>query len=363
VSRDSLSGDDASVDRYADSASAFRGLPGDLIVLVIYTVFAGGLIGVVGGLSSLLRFILGIPLLLFVPGYAVLAALFPGRPSRNAGPVSSLSGMSQQFSSMRSIQERGVRWGERVALSFGLSMFIVPLLALGLDFTSIVLGAGSLYRTEPIVALLVLFSLLFTVIGVIRRLQLPRAQRFAVPVGYWVDDFIDGVTGSPVDALLNIVLILSVLVATASMTYALAVPQDAGTTTGFSVGSLNASGEFVTQDYPENVTVGEPQQLAFLIKNHERQPMNYTVVVQLQRLSDTGELLARNELERFSTPTIPANRTWVNQSTITVPVASDDLQLTYLLYKGDAPQNPTEQNAYREIYRPINATSSGDGGG
>ncbi|HET7323032.1 MAG TPA: DUF1616 domain-containing protein [Halococcus sp.] len=355
MSRDSLPGDDATADRYADSASSLRGLPGDLIVLIIYTVVVGGFI-VVGDLSSILRFVIGIPFLLFVPGYAVLAALFPGRPSRNAGQVSSLSGMSRRFTSMRSIQQRGVRWGERVALSFGLSLFIIPILALILDLTPFP------FRTGPIVTVLVLFSLLFALGGVVRRLRLSRAERFAVPVGYWAEDFLDGITDSPVDALLNIVLILAILVATASMTYALAVPKDAASYTGFSVGTQN-NGQFTVHDYPDSFTVGEPQPLTARIENHERQPMDYTVVIQLQRTSDTGEVLARDKLDQFSTPTIPENRTWQRQHTVTPTIAEDNLQLTYLLYKGDVPQNPTERNAYRSIHLTIDVSGGGGGGG
>jgi uncharacterized membrane protein len=354
VTRDSLSDDDATVGRYAHSATAFRGLPGDLIVVVIYTVLVGGLIGIVG-VPSTLQFVLGIPLLLFVPGYAVLAALFPGRPSRNAGQVSALSEMSRQFSSLRSIQQRGVRWGERVGLSFGLSLFIAPLLALVLEFTALVLGTSSLYRTGPIVALLVLFSLLFTVVGVVHRLQLPRSQRFAVPVGYWVEDFVDSLTGSPVDALLNLVLILSIIAAVASMTYALAVPQDATTTTGFRVGSLDESGQFVLNP-PSNLTESEPQQFAVNILNHEQQTMNYTVIVQLERRSGSNI-----ELDRFST-TIPSNQTWQTQRTVVPTIAGDDFRLKFLLYQGNAPQNATEANSYHSINISVNVSSNGRGG-
>jgi uncharacterized membrane protein len=358
VSRDSLS-ENAATDRYAESASALGGLPGDLFVIVAYALVAGGL--VVAGLPSTLQFLVGIPLAVFVPGYTVLSALFPGRPSRNAGQVSSLSGMSRRFSSLRSIQQRGVRWGERVALSFGLSMFLIPLLALALDFATLVFGTGSLYHTGPIVAVLVGFSTLCALVGLVRRLRLSRAERFGVPVGYWVDDFVGGLTGSPVDALLNIVLILSVLVGAASMTYALAVPQDGSSATNFYVGTQNGSGE-VTLDHPRNLTAGQPQQLTVGIGNHEGEPANYSVVVQLQRYSGE-EVLARNTLDRFSTGTIPQNRTWQRQHTVTPTIAEDNLQLVYLLYRGDPPQNPTEQNAYRSIHLAVNVSSGGGGGG
>lgn len=355
MSRDSLS-DDATIDRYASGASAFRGLPGDLIVVTIYIVFVGGMIGFVGDVPAALRVVIGIPLLLFVPGYTLLAALFPGRPSRNAGQVSSLSGLSRRFSTARSIQQRGVRWGERVALSFGLSLFVIPLLALALDLTPFP------YRTGPIVGILSVFSLSLTAVGVVRRLRLPRVQRFAVPVGYWVDDLVDGVTGSPLDALLNVVLILSVLVAAASMSYALAVPQDGESFTEMYLVTQDGSGEVVAANYPTNFTAGQPQQLTLGIENHERQPTNYTVVVQLQRINPAGEVLGRQELDRFRSPTIGDNQTWRRQHTVAPTLTEDNLHLTYLLYQGDAPQNPTERNAYRETHLSINVSGGGGGG-
>ena len=358
MSRDSLS-ENATADRYAESASALGGLPGDLLVVVAYALVGGGLLVV--GLPSTLQFLVGIPLLLFVPGYTVLSALFPGRPSRNAGQVSSLSGMSRTFSSLRSIQQRGVRWGERVALSFGLSLFLVPLLALVLDFSTLVFGTDAPYQTGPIVVVLVGFALICAAIGFVRRLGLPRNERFGVPMGYWIDDFVSGLTGPSVDALLNVVLVLSVLVGAASMTYALAVPQDGSSATNFAVGTQDGSGEF-TLDYPQNLTTGQPQQLTVQLQNDEGEPANYSVVVQLQRY-DGEEVLTRNTLERFSTQTVPDNRTWQRQHTITPNIAEDDLQLVYLLYQGEPPQNPTRENAYRSVHLSVNVSAGGGAGG
>ncbi|EMA49590.1 DUF1616 domain-containing protein [Halococcus thailandensis] len=358
MSRDSLS-ENTTADRYAESASALGGLPGDLLLVVAYALVGGGLLVV--GLPSTLQFIVGIPLLLFVPGYTVLSALFPGRPSRNAGQVSSLSGMTRTFSSLRSIQHRGVRWGERVALSFGLSLFLVPLLALVLDFSTLLFGTDSPYHTGPIVAVLVGFAVICAAIGFVRRLGLPRDERFGVPVGYWIDDFVGGLTGSSVDALLNVVLVLSVLVGAASMTYALAVPQDGSSTTNFAVGTQDGSGEFTVGDYPPNMTVDQPQQLTVQLQNHEGEPANYSVVAQLQRY-DGEEVLTRNTLERFSTQTVPENRTWQRQHTVTPNIAENDLQLVYLLYQGDPPQNPTEENAYRSVHLSVNVSGGGGAG-
>ena len=59
--------------------------------------------------SNVLRIILGIPFVLFFPGYILMAALFPRKES------------------MDNVQ--------RVALSFGMSIAVVPLIGLVLNFT------------------------------------------------------------------------------------------------------------------------------------------------------------------------------------------------------------------------------------
>jgi uncharacterized membrane protein len=356
VSRDSISGSDTTIERYDSDASGLSGLPGDLLVVVAYAVVVGGLIGVVGGLPTVVRVVLGVPLLLVLPGYALVATLFPGRPSRTADRSSSLSRLSQRFDSARSIQERGIRWGERLALSFGISLFTIPLLALVIDLAATLFGTGSPYRTGPIVAVLVAFVVTFAVVGIVRRLSLPRSERFSVPVGYWIDDFTDGLSGSPSDVLLNAVLVLSILVAAASMSYALAVPKDGETWTNMALLNQGGGGDEQLVPYNETVTLtadeaGEP--ITLEVENHENEAMNYTVVAQLQRLDDAGNVIGRSEVRRFESPRVPVNRTWRRQHRITPNVTGDRLQLQYLLYRDDPPQNPTERNAYQALHLSV----------
>jgi uncharacterized membrane protein len=362
VSRDSLPGNDTTIERYDSDASGLRGLPGDLLVVVAYAAVVGGLIGVVGGLPTVVRVVLGVPLLLVLPGYALVTALFPGRPSRTADRSSSLSRLSQRFDSARSIQERGIRWGERLALSFGISLFTIPLLALVIDLAATLFGTGSPYRTGPIVAVLVAFVVTFAVVGIVRRLSLPRSERFSVPVGYWIDDFADGLSGSPADVLLNAVLVLSILVAAASMSYALAVPKDGATGTNMALLNQGGGGGERLVPYNETVTLtadeaSEP--ITLEVENHEGEATNYTVVVQLQRLDDAGNVVGQNELDRFESPTVPANRTWQRQHRVTPGVTGDRLQLTYLLYEGEPPANPREANAYRETHLSVDIVAGG----
>ena len=97
------------------------------------------------------RVVLGLLLVLFLPGYSLIAALFPRRDD--------LDGI------------------ERIALSFGLSIAVVPLLGLALNYTSY--GV----RLVPILAVLSVFTVSLAVIAGVRRCWLPEEDRFVVEVG------------------------------------------------------------------------------------------------------------------------------------------------------------------------------------
>ena len=97
------------------------------------------------------RVLLGLLLVLFLPGYSLIAALFPRRDD--------LDGI------------------ERIALSFGLSIAVVPLLGLALNYTPFGI------RLVPVLLGLSLFTVLLAVVAGVRRVWMPEAERFAVGGG------------------------------------------------------------------------------------------------------------------------------------------------------------------------------------
>ena len=98
-----------------------RRLPADLAAVAVLVLLAtlSATLPVVS--DTPLRVVFGLPLVLFVPGYALIAALFP-----EAGPSPSTEDDAT---------DDGIDGIERVALSFGLSIAVVPLIALTLNFT------------------------------------------------------------------------------------------------------------------------------------------------------------------------------------------------------------------------------------
>lgn len=133
--------------------SRFRGIEIDnraiLIAVVVATLL---LFPLVAFTSGGVRIAFGLLFALFFPGYALISALFPKREK--------LGGI------------------ERVALSFGLSIAVVPLIGLILNFTP---WGIKLY---PIVVSVTLFILIAAVFAWYRQRKLAPDQRFRVVIKF-----------------------------------------------------------------------------------------------------------------------------------------------------------------------------------
>jgi uncharacterized membrane protein len=98
--------------------------------------------------NNVVRIILGLPAVLFFPGFTLLAALFPRKESLNDI--------------------------ERFALSFGLSIAVVPLIALVLNYTPWGI------RLYPILVSLFIFLFVMSFIGWFRNRKLFEEERISL---------------------------------------------------------------------------------------------------------------------------------------------------------------------------------------
>lgn len=312
-----------------------RRLPADLTAVIILTLLTVLAVSLPIVRETPLRILLGLPFVLFLPGYAFIAALFPERGSSLADEEHVSEG-------------RGIDPIERVALAFGMSIAIVPLLGLILNFTPWGI------RLTPIMLSVSGFTIGCVVIAAIRRWELEPDERFSVPYRDWIaagraeifepDD--------RVDAALTVALALALMLAVGSVGFAVAVPQDGEQFTEFYLLTEDDEGELVADGYPEEFTQGEPQSLIVGIENNEHESVDYSVVVQLERVEGEGnesEVVEREELDRFST-TLSHNETFQESQTVTPTTTGDELRLTFLLYDGEVPADPTRENAYRDTH-------------
>ena len=123
--------------------------PKDLALVILFTLLCIPFV-LIPPLNEIspLRIILGLPLVLFLPGYSLIAAVFPRKDDLDAI--------------------------ERIALSFGLSIAITPLLGLALNYTPFGI------RLLPILIVLSIFTISLAIGTYVRRSMIQEEGRFLV---------------------------------------------------------------------------------------------------------------------------------------------------------------------------------------
>ncbi|MDN7024308.1 DUF1616 domain-containing protein [Methanoculleus sp. FWC-SCC1] len=300
-----------------------RAVPQDLAIIYAWIVLTilGIYLPVLN--TSPLRVLFALPFILFIPGYLLIAALFPKKDD--------LDGI------------------ERTALSFGLSIAVVPLIGLALNYTPWGI------RLDPIVASLLIFSAAMGLIAQYRRAAVPADDRFAVPfrAGYAAvkEEFFNE-SASRVDRVLSIVLLASILVAVTTTVYVIAVPKEGEKFTEFYI--LGSKGK--AADYPTAFTAGTPQTVIIGIGNHEYRNVTYTVeTLALNQVFDetTNEstILSSSLLDRYAV-TVPHNETVEQPYTFTVDDPAVN-RIEFLLFDSAAPDALGTEELINESYRDL----------
>ena len=321
-----------------------RHLPADLagVIGVVILTNLAALLPVIS--DSPVRVVAGLVFVLFIPGYAFIAALFP---EAGSGPTADDETVSDP-------RADGIDGIERVALSFGLSIALVPLVGLVLNFTPWGI------RLLPILVSLSGLTLVLTAVAAVRRWALPADERFRVPYRAWLSAGRAELfsPASRTDAALNVLLVLSILLAAASVGYAVTVPKDGERFSEFYLLTEGEDGDLVADGYPTQFQQGEGRSLIVGIGNQEHERTEYTVIAELQRVErvdNETRIRERSELRRFQ-PTLGHNETWQRQHEVTPRMAGDGLRLQYLLYRGSPPETVDQSTAYREVHLWVNVT-------
>ncbi|QSG16043.1 DUF1616 domain-containing protein [Halapricum desulfuricans] len=322
-------------------------IPTDLVGIAILLIVFDGLVFGYPAAVPPLRAVVGLAVVLFVPGYLFLAVLFPRRQSTvdGTGPVESATPAVQRLA-------HGGRpsWSERFVLSFGLSVAIVPILGLLVTpFT------GSL-SPQSVFHGLNAFVFVGTVAAVARRSVLPANERLQLP-SRSVRDSLGTMFGRDQSGLLSVVFVLAVVVALASIGFAVTFPASGEAYTSTTLLTENGEGELVASGYPSTLDAGASEQLTLRVENHEGVETTYTAIVSLQRVDASG---AVGETERIleEQETVQPGQTWTEPHTIAPTMIGEDLRLQYLIYRGEPPQDVNEETAYRTLSLWVTVGSS-----
>lgn len=281
-------------------------IPGDLLICVLLALAT--MVFTLTPLADLpVRIPLGLAMVLFIPGYSLIAALFPLKTD--------LDGI------------------ERTALSFGLSIAVVPLIGLGLNYTPWGI------RLVPVVISLTIFTILMTVVAYFRRSSLPNEDRFAVEFQknlisikkeLMADD------KSRMDRALTIILIITIIISISALIYVIVTPKQGEKFTEFYI--LGPSGK--AYDYPTSVLAGNKSTVIVGVVNHEYTPVNYTMNMVF---SNDTILSRRIGLEN--------NQTWERPVDYTLNKTGDFQKLEFMLHKEGNFSAP-----YRELHLWVNVS-------
>lgn len=241
------------------------------------------------------RVVLGLPFVLFFPGYALIGALFPAHHS--------LDGL------------------ERVALSFGLSLAVVPLIGLGLNYTPWGI------RLIPILVSLVVFTFLMSLVAFFRRRNLSDEAVFYPVVTFNLPGWSEmGRT----DRVLSVVLVLAVIFAVGSIVYVVTMPKTGEKFTEFYI--LGPTGK--AADYPRDLAPGQSGSVIVGVVNHEYAPVNYYVEI------EAGGFVK----ERTGLFQLTDGQKWEKTMSFAVQTPRKDLEVEFLLFRqGDV-------TAYRSLH-------------
>ena len=217
---------------------AFQDRPYDLVaVFVLSAVIAPVALFAVTEPGVVL---LGFIFILFAPGYVLTAALFPG--------------------------DLDLGWIERLALTVGLSISLVALIGLGLNFTSL----GILL--EPVLVALLLFITGVGAIAYWRRMKLPHNQRLSLSIEINPPNWS---SYSRADKVATVALAASLAFAAGTVVYVVVTPRPAEHFTEFYM--LNETGVAIV--HPMNLTTNQTGVVKLTVHNLEYAAESYTIVV------------------------------------------------------------------------------------
>ena len=226
------------------NSAFFRIIPADLTLIMLW--LAASILAIYLPLMDItpVRFVLVLPVILFIPGYCLITALFP--------------------------KEGDLDLIERMALSVGLSIVVVSLIGLGLNFTAWGI------RLDPLIESLTLFTLVMVLVTYYRRSLLPSEERFSMPfsgIAGTIRKEIFPAGSGRVDRLLGAILILGIIITMIITVFVISVPREGAPFTEFFILGENRTGA----NYPDIALPGQNYTMYVGVGNREYQEVTYTI--------------------------------------------------------------------------------------
>jgi uncharacterized membrane protein len=238
---------------------------------------------------SALRIVLGLPLVLFFPGYSLMSVLYP--------------------------RKNAIERIEKFALCCGISIAMVSLTGLILNYTPWRISLYSILISLAVVVIAL------SIAGWFRQRNLPETEKPAISISI-KKSFISA--QSRTNKILMVTLTILVLCAIGMLVYLSTTPRAGEKYSEFYILGLNGK----ASDYPVKVALGESGKVIVGIINHEQKATDYKVEIKIDGTSnfEMGPLRLADEEKSESTISFTPRKAGVQQ------------KVEFLLYKNGQEQ-------------------------
>ncbi|BAI60855.1 conserved hypothetical protein [Methanocella paludicola SANAE] len=256
--------------------------------------------------ETMIRPIAGTIMVLFIPGYSLAAALYPGKAD--------------------------IDTVERIALSFGLNLGIMPIAVLLANFTPWGIHLG------PIVAILTILTILFILVAVMRRRRIPADERFSIDIGGAYQDLKRSLIFTDRKPQYLTFLVTSVIIIAICFTlaYFLLTPGRTDNFTEFYI--LGPGGRM--KDYPTDFYLGSGQPIIVCIANHEHKTVDYSLVISV---NGSANVIYSEQIP------LGDNQTWEKTIMLRPRTTGSNMKMAFSLYDDGPSSTP-----YRECDLYVN---------
>lgn len=283
--------------------------------LVVGLVVAAAVSLLVPGIPWPVEWAFGLPLLMLLPGYAAVAALFPERPGTSTDGAASPD------------------WPTRFGLSLVGSAIVVAVV--GVLFAS--LGWVRLTLASAVISVGVV-TLLAVGIAVDRRKALRRDRRADPIAGAYPGSLFDAFDTVGVQ---SVVLVISVVLLVSTLAFAGTV----SVSEPYSEVYLTDGGDVAgPTSETRTLVAGVDNTLSLTFENHEGSQTDYRTVIQIQRVAEDGTVLASERLDDFQVG-LTAGEAGVYERELTPTMTGEGLRLQVLVSKGETDGEITAESA------------------
>jgi uncharacterized membrane protein len=233
-------------------------------------------------IEGTIRIILGLPIILYIPGYLLIFILFPYQKTTH-----------------------GITVVERIALSLCVSVAIIPLFTLALNYSPYGIQLESIFIT------IFFFNITTSILAYYRWRKTSSEDRFII-----VFDVKFLKSNAKFENLLNIILTVFIVSIIILLAYAIIIPKNEEHFTEFYL----LSPEEIAANYTTTMVAGQNYSAILGIVNHENRIINYTIDVWL-----INQTIFNNETA-LENMTIYHNMLFIDKITVQINNSGVDIE-------------------------------------